>query len=63
MLRRKLPNVTSHQQREHELGADMELDHILWPSDPVDPVTLFYNELQMSTYVSLRAILTVLLFI
>ena len=41
----------------------MELGHILWPSepvtressqrpgDPVDPVTLFYNELQMSTYV------------
>jgi len=24
---------------------------IQWPGDPVDPVTLFYNELQMSTYV------------
>jgi len=23
------------------------------PGDPVDPVTLFYNELQMSTYVRL----------
>ena len=23
------------------------------PGDPVDPVTLFYNELQMSTYVSI----------
>ena len=22
------------------------------PGDPVDPVTLFYNELQMSTYVA-----------
>jgi len=41
----------------------MELGHILWPSDPsdseiqrpgdpVDPVTLFYNEQQMSTYVA-----------
>jgi len=37
----------------------MELGHILWPSDPVtressnpvDPVTLFYNKLQMPTYV------------
>jgi len=36
------------------------MDHILWPSDPgiqrsgdpVDPVTQFYNELQMSTYVA-----------
>jgi len=40
--------------------SDMELGHILWPSDPgiqrpgdpVDPVTLFYNELQMSKYVA-----------
>ena len=24
------------------------------PGDPVDPVTLFYNELQMSTYVADR---------
>ena len=42
-------------------APDMELGHILWPSDPgiqrpgypVDPVTLFYgpNELQMSTCV------------
>jgi len=39
------------------MRPDMELGHILWPSDPgiqrpgdpVDPVTLFYNELQMST--------------
>ena len=38
----------------------MELGHILWPSDPVtresrdpvDPVTQFYNELQISTYVA-----------
>ena len=40
----------------------MELGHILWPSDSVTlessdwetgltPVTLFYNKLQMSTYV------------
>ena len=40
----------------------MELGHILWPSDPgiqrpgdpVDPVTLFYNELQMLTYVAYK---------
>ena len=39
---------------------DMELGHILWPSDtgiqwpgdPFDPVTLLNNELQMSTYVA-----------
>jgi len=24
------------------------------PGDPVDPVTLFYNELQMSTYVAYK---------
>ena len=38
------------------VAAEMELCHILWPTDPgiqrpgdpVDPVTLFYNELQMS---------------
>ena len=38
----------------------MELGHILRPSDlgiqrpgdPVDPMTLFYKELQMSTYVA-----------
>jgi len=37
-----------------------KMRHILWhsdpgiqgPGDPVDPVTLFYNELQMSTYVA-----------
>ena len=40
--------------------SGMELGHILWPSDPgirrpgdpVDPVTLLYNKLQMSTYVA-----------
>jgi len=40
--------------------SDMELGHILRPSDlgiqrpgdPVDPMTLFYKELQMSTYVA-----------
>ena len=39
--------------------SEMELGHILWPSDPgiqrpgdpVDSVTMFYSELQMSTYV------------
>ena len=45
---------------------DMELGHILWvrpsdpgiqrPGDPVDPVTLFYNELQMSTYVANKSL-------
>jgi len=42
------------------LPPDMELGHTLRPSDPgiqrpgdpVDPVTQFYNELQMSTYVA-----------
>jgi len=38
-------------------GPDMELGRpsdqgIQRPGDPVDPVTLFYNELQMSTYVA-----------
>jgi len=40
--------------------SDIGLGHILWPSDPgiqrpgdpVDPVNLFCNELQMSTYVT-----------
>jgi len=40
-------------------ASEMELGHKMWPSDPgiqqpgdpVDPVTLFCNELQMSTYV------------
>ena len=27
------------------------------PGDPVDPVTLFYNELQMSTYVADKRLL------
>ena len=31
-------------QRPSDLGIQR-------PGDPVDPVTLFYNELQMSTYV------------
>ena len=30
----------------------MELGHILWPSDPETQLTLFYNELQISTYVA-----------
>jgi len=36
--------VTKLTQRPSDPGIQR-------PGDPVDPVTLFYNELQMSTYV------------
>ena len=66
LIRGTFTGAPSPQQYSREVArpplhlADMELDHILWPSDPgmqrpgdpVDPVTLFYNELQMSTYVA-----------
>ena len=68
VLRRCRRLGTLHTDRQTDrpryfTTSDMELGHILWPSDPVidpriqrpgdpvDPVTLFYNELQMSTNV------------
>ena len=61
------PQLPSLQRRRNlnsgVFAAEMELGHshfvtqrpsdpgIQRPGDPVDPVTLFYNELQTSTYV------------
>ena len=42
---------TRHGTGSHFVTQRHSYPRIQRPGDPVDPVTLFYNELQMSTYV------------
>jgi len=42
-------HISRHGTGSHLWPSD---SGIQWPGDPVDPVTLFCNELQMSTYVA-----------
>ena len=45
------PTPTRHGTGSHFVTQRPSDPGIQRPGDPVDPMTLFYNELQMSTYV------------
>ena len=51
-LRSILARFDGHGTGSHFVTQRLSHPGIQRPGDPVDPVTLFYNELQMSTYVA-----------